>query len=708
MALTPTVSQSVWSFSPQSIGGLALWLDGADSKTITYGVSPKVSSWKDKSVNGYNATQGTAGNQPSFNGSGVVFTNSAKTSLNTAYTSCTAPETTFAVVTPSATVVNPTNTAFTITSTSNGSANISISSRKNTSSVLTNSVVQFTGITQTSFGLSNGVNYYVISDNWTTGTTSTITLGLTPTTAISMTGNINAGGTGLMHQNYFTITATSNGSSSIAIGSRTNTTTKLTGSIITFSGLTTAGVGLSTNVLYYVLSDDWVSPNTTSNITLTITPYSSTAITMTGSTTTTSQCTCMFGYNILGSTVSSGRTLSIYGGKLILTGSLTSNPTTCMTSTKSFSTNMISLGMLYVTNTANANSFYMDGTLVNSTSSNVAIGVNTPATTIIGSQNTSLPFGFDGTIHEILCYSSTFTASQRQQVEGYLAWKWGLQGNLPSHPYLSLKPFSKVFVPTSISGCQTWLDAGDPSTMFTDTAGTTKATSGQTIKLWKDKSGNAYNATQATTENAPTLSSNGLSFNGTSTVISSSLTIPTQTHSIFIVYNPFSIAKNTNVVVFETQAGAEYINTPFYLSGTINPAYINSVGTTSVIQYNNNTPILKFNNTMGQTSMVGVVVASGSQAAYLNGNTPTTTTSVITTGTTQTSLTIGAWKNGASTYTAYFQGTVNEILIYNYNVSASQRQQIEGYLTWKWGLKSSLPGTAPIHPFKNYYPAATS
>jgi hypothetical protein len=43
--------------------------------------------------------------------------------------------------------------------------------------------------------------------------------------------------------------------------------------------------------------------------------------------------------------------------------------------------------------------------------------------------------------------------SQRQQVEGYLAWKWGLNGQL------------NQFNPTSISGCQLWLDAADSSTI---------------------------------------------------------------------------------------------------------------------------------------------------------------------------------------------------------------------------------------------------
>ena len=42
----------------------------------------------------------------------------------------------------------------------------------------------------------------------------------------------------------------------------------------------------------------------------------------------------------------------------------------------------------------------------------------------------------DGLLAEVLILDYTASTSQRQLIEGYLAWKWGLQGDLPaSHPY---------------------------------------------------------------------------------------------------------------------------------------------------------------------------------------------------------------------------------------------------------------------------------
>lgn len=63
-------------FSPTDIANLALWLDAADSATITQ-VAGSVSQWNDKSGKGYNATQGTGTSQPvtglrSINGKNAI------------------------------------------------------------------------------------------------------------------------------------------------------------------------------------------------------------------------------------------------------------------------------------------------------------------------------------------------------------------------------------------------------------------------------------------------------------------------------------------------------------------------------------------------------------------------------------------------------------------------------------------------------------
>jgi hypothetical protein len=83
----------------------------------------------------------------------------------------------------------------------------------------------------------------------------------------------------------------------------------------------------------------------------------------------------------------------------------------------------------------------------------------------------------------------------------------------------------------------------------------------------------------------------------------------------------------------------------------------------------------------------------------------------------------GLWKNGSSTATGggstssitnfyignyseisalyAFTGQMGEFLIYNSALTTPQRQQVEGYLAEKWGLRSFLPST---HLYRNFAP----
>lgn len=49
---------------PKTIPGLTLWLDAADASTIT--IATGVSTWKDKSGNGFNVAQATGSRQPTY------------------------------------------------------------------------------------------------------------------------------------------------------------------------------------------------------------------------------------------------------------------------------------------------------------------------------------------------------------------------------------------------------------------------------------------------------------------------------------------------------------------------------------------------------------------------------------------------------------------------------------------------------------------
>ncbi len=344
------------------------------------------------------------------------------------------------------------------------------------------------------------------------------------------------------------------------------------------------------------------------------------------------------------------------------------------------------IGMWGIQSGAAFNTGYVYGngtqftTLVNSFVATSPLNVTNTGTTSVGGGQTGY---VTAVISEVIYYSTDLSTADRQKIEGYLAWKWGLQRNLPSnHPYAQIQPNSfqltapvksKIsrFFPTQISGCQLWLDAADTTTI---------SLSGSSVTQWRDKSGNSNHAAQATLANAPTLSGFNISFNGSQWLTTPITSAPT-IESFFIVLNT---TKNDTIDIFAgTSSG--YREVIIYLTNI----YIGKWGTAptglngGVIATNTR---LQFNYQYSQTnlsfSVNGTQTGSGTPPFTYTG----TNTSFI----------------GSSSYSPNnFVGTINEILYYNSYLTTAQRQQVEGYLAWKWGLQSSLPST---HPYAKFPP----
>jgi hypothetical protein len=143
----------------------------------------------------------------------------------------------------------------------------------------------------------------------------------------------------------------------------------------------------------------------------------------------------------------------------------------------------------YALNASTNLSIYNGGNLLKSatgftpaTETNIKIGVNGVA-----------DGGFlNGSISEVLIYNTVLSTTNRQIVEGYLAWKWGTQGSLPvAHPYYSapitlIMPTPLVYLyATTYSGSGTWNDSSPNGKNATLLAGGTAAknTAGNGIVL---------------------------------------------------------------------------------------------------------------------------------------------------------------------------------------------------------------------------------
>lgn len=312
-------------------------------------------------------------------------------------------------------------------------------------------------------------------------------------------------------------------------------------------------------------------------------------------------------------------------------------------------------------------------------------------TTCFIGRNAATSSGFwNGYICEILFFNSTLTDVQREQIEGYLGWKWGVAGQFPlTHPYRASAITSQYFLPTSINGCVAWFDAADTSTVNV---------SGTTVVRWKDKSGNGNDATPGTgpTYTTDASSRRCLSFNGTNQTLVSSARVPTHTHCLIAVWAPTTVTATStgNTSLFRFQSSG-FIVFPYMQSSTAR-GYISSYdGTTT----GSTTSVLVENSVAGQINACIANISQNSQQIFKNGTLQSSGAGVMTTFALSDTLTIGSF----GTTTEFFQGNLFEMIIYDTTLTTTQRQMIEGYLAWKWNIRSSLVST---NRFLTFQPSA--
>jgi hypothetical protein len=307
----------------------------------------------------------------------------------------------------------------------------------------------------------------------------------------------------------------------------------------------------------------------------------------------------------------------------------------------------------------------------------------------------------NGSIAEVIVYHSALSTTQRQQVEGYLAWKWGLQGSLPlTHPY-SKSPFpnqtmapspayppritSIQWLPNRISGMSLWLDAANSTAVVV---------SGSTISQWTDNTSSIV-FTAVGSISYPSTKQNKLNtipLNGTSQYFSSAFTINSATHTLLAVHKPTnSTTANNSLFRFQAIGNVNYIVFPY-----TNKGYITSYDGTA-INFANST--LLDNSVSTQFNIIAATIASGAQDVFLNGTSQASTAEALT-STTSPILYIGAFLTPDGAFELY-GGDIGEIIVYNSSLPARERQQVEGYLAWKWGLQGTLPSN---HPYKLFPP----
>lgn len=248
------------------------------------------------------------------------------------------------------------------------------------------------------------------------------------------------------------------------------------------------------------------------------------------------------------------------------------------------------------------------------------------------------------------------------------------------------------FSPTSITGLSLWFDPSDVTSLYQNSGLTTPISAdGQTVSGMADKSGNGYSATSSAGPTYKTSIVNGksiLRFNGSQWINNVSYPFPNTAYSIFAIgyltsnngnWQRLLQAYNDGILFLGTYNGviATFTGTGGWQGGT-------SANSPSYTQLSN-------------WYLTEMQLTGSTLYPYVTGNAQSTKSGSTTSS--FTNLNIGG-ANG--TYSGQpWTGDIGEIVIYNSYLSDANRQTIEGYLAWKWGLQSQLPAN---HPYKNGAP----
>jgi len=230
------------------------------------------------------------------------------------------------------------------------------------------------------------------------------------------------------------------------------------------------------------------------------------------------------------------------------------------------------------------------------------------------------------------------------------------------------------------AGLTLWLDAADDTTF--------SYSSGTEVSQWRDKSGNNFNANQATTANQPSRSSfinsrkgvNFTSTNGDFMRVSSGIVTPNYI-TLFAVVRP-ATQDNSYAIIMEQDHGNGYNGWVIQRNGA--GSFWQSWVASAASTWLNPNQIAYTDN----TSQIVTLRKNASTINLYSNGTSSSPVSISDTVITQTSygLNLGYWQYGGG---RYYNGVMCEILVFNRGLSDTELKQVNTYLGQKWGISNT-------------------
>ena len=232
-----------------------------------------------------------------------------------------------------------------------------------------------------------------------------------------------------------------------------------------------------------------------------------------------------------------------------------------------------------------------------------------------------------------------------------------------------------AWTPAELTGLALWLDAADSSTITLN---------GSDVSQWDDKSGNGIDFLQGNAAAQPAYTPVGiggkpsLTFTGQESLTNTSWTLLSDNRSVFVVAHPTNV---TQSYILDIELGRHlFLGNGQVFAGTFQPPTPAPISTTEERVY-------------------GFVTGPSNLFVYSNGNLLSSAgaaSSVAVGG----NIAIGSRFSGT---TSVYKGEISEIVFVSGAIAAADRQKLEGYLAWKWGLEANLPAG---HPYKSTPPTA--
>ncbi len=261
-----------------------------------------------------------------------------------------------------------------------------------------------------------------------------------------------------------------------------------------------------------------------------------------------------------------------------------------------------------------------------------------------------------------------------------------LVNQLPyNHPYRwdgTLFGGPKLWRPTEITTAL-WLDAEDTSTITLN---------GATVSQWADKSGSGRNATQATAANQPAYNAAllggkpALTFDGVNDLMSIASRFLDSTNRIII-----AVAK-------ENSGGFGGIITS-KLAATDTAVAIDINNSRTYEYFYGSTTGFLASGSGANWSIVAGQSDTNIHTISMNGSVVNSNTLAVSPTNTASTTEIGPYRVGELSNIGAFD--LSELVVTTTNTQTADRQKLEGYLAWKWGLQANLPVG---HPYKNTPP----